>query len=171
MTRAVTVVTRTIRSTPHRSASDTWDLIVQLIAPSAASDARRELARVTGVACSCIADESLATDPIVVYGAGPRVRVRALYGDEAIEGDAANESPLSFVPTDGDWRMSIPCNADDLAWVQRQLLATSTRVSARALGEAVPDTDDDHGDSGRASIVGPPSEPASEFDHDAFFRR
>jgi hypothetical protein len=88
-----------------------------------------------------------------------------LYSDDAIEGDAANESPLSFVPTDGDWQMSIPCFAEDLVWVQRSLKAASTRITARALGAAVPDEGAD--DEGNASRNG--RSPAA-VDRDAFFR-
>ena len=170
MTRDTTVVARTVRSTPHRSATATWDLIVNLIAPQATSAARGELALVAGVACTCIADESLTDDPLVVYGAGPRVRVRALYGDDAIEGDAANESPLGFVPTDGDWRMSIPCLAEDFSWIERRLRAVSKRISARPVGEPVADARDEQGDDASAAESSS-SAPVLGLDRDAFFRR
>ena len=163
----MTVVARTIISIPERSASDTWDRIVQIIAPDPRSAARRELAAVAGIVCSCITDEVLGQDPLVVHGVGPRLRVYALYGDDAVEGDGAQESPLSYVPTDGDWHMSIPCLPDDLAWVQRGLRAASSRVVARAVGTAVegePDTQADSsstdGDTGVRLAV----------NRDAFFR-
>src|SRR5579884_2854037 len=71
----VTTVARTFVSVPERSATETWDAIVALIAPDSDSAARTELLVVAGVACSCIADEALASDPIIVHGVGPRLRV------------------------------------------------------------------------------------------------
>lgn len=164
----MTIVARTLISIPERSAGATWESIVQLIAPDVGSAARAELAAVAGVACSCIADETLSNDPLVVHGVGPRLRVYALYGDDAIEGDGANESALSYVPTDGDWKMSIACLPDDLEWVQRSLKAVSARVTARALGAAVAgdDTEDADGASKAASGVA-----SLAVNRDAFFRR
>ncbi len=164
----MTIVARTIISVPERSASATWEHIVELIAPDGGSAARRELAAVAGVACSCIADEALRDDPLVVHGVGPRLRIYALYNDDAVEGDGANESPLSYVPTDGDWSMSIPCLPDDLEWVQRSLKAATARVTARALGAAV--AGDSTGEENRSS--GAATGAASlAVDYDAFFRR
>jgi hypothetical protein len=79
----MSVVARTFVSVPERSAVETWSRIVELIAPNHHSAARKELATVAGVACSCISDEALADDPIVVHGVGPRLRIYALYGDDA----------------------------------------------------------------------------------------
>jgi hypothetical protein len=164
----MTTIARTFVSVPQRSATETWAAIVDLIAPDPKSSARRDLDAVAGVACSCITDEALANDALVVYGSGPRVRIRALYGDDAIDGDGANESTLSFVPTDGDWLMSIPCRPDDLEWVQRKLKAASRRVFARALGEPVDDqNDEDNEDSKQSSAIG---RPPFVVDRSAFFR-
>ena len=163
----MSVVARSFVSIPQRSASATWAAIVDLIAPDPKSAARRDLEAVAGVACSCIADEALANDALIVYGSGPRVRIRALYGDDAIEGDGANESRLSFVPTEGDWRMSIPCLSDDLDWVERSLKAASSRVSARATGEALEaDAEEDAANSKSAANAS----PAFVVNRDAFFR-
>jgi hypothetical protein len=126
----MTVVSRTIRSIPHRSASETWSFIVDLLAPSAGS-ARTELESIAGTASSLITEETMTNAPIVVYGAGPRVRIYCLYNDDAIEGDKASESTLSFVPTDGDWHMSIPSPQPDLSWLQKALAAKSKRITAR----------------------------------------
>jgi hypothetical protein len=164
----VTVVARTFISVPECSAAATWQRIVELIAPDDRSVARRDLDAVSGVACSCITDEALADDPLVVYGVGPRLRIYALYGDEAVEGDEVNESPLSFVPTEGDWHMSVPCLSDDLPWVQRILKAASNRVTARALGAAV-EGDTGVGEDGSSTIDA--STASLDVDRDAFFRR
>lgn len=162
----MTVVARWFISIPERSATATWERIVRLIAPDARSAPRRDLDAVAGVACSCITDEALAHDPLVVYGVGPRVRIYALYGDDSVEGDSANESPLSFVPTDGDWHMSIPCLPDDLQWVERSLKAVSGRVTARSLGTTV----DADGGEDRFSVTDAKAVPYA-VDRDAFFRR
>lgn len=161
----MTIVGRSFVSIPQRSATETWDRIVALIAPDTSSSASRELAAVAGVACSCIADESLADDALVVYGVGPRLRIYALYGDDAVDGEGANESSLSWVPTDGDWRMSIPCLPDDLAWVRAKLAKSSTRVTARALGAAV---EGDEAESDRTTATQRDAAPI--VDLDAFFR-
>lgn len=162
----MSIVARTVVSVPERSATDTWETIVRLIAPDNGSAARRELAAVAGIACSCISDEALSEDPIVVHGVGPRLRVYALYGDDAVDGERANESALSWVPTDGDWRMSIPCLEDDLAWVQTKLAKSSRRVAARVLGAEVAGDDEEQGRGGAR-----PNAAAPSVDLDAFFRR
>jgi hypothetical protein len=128
----VTVIARRFASVPQRSAVDTWKAIVKLIAPDSASPARCELDAVAGVACSLIASEMSAC--IVVYGSGPRLRIYCVFGDDAVEGANVSENALSYVPTDGDWQMSLPCPLDELAWVQKSLQA-SVRVSARDEGE------------------------------------
>lgn len=124
----MTVVARRFASVPARSAVDTWQAIVALIAPDAASPARDELAAVGGVVCSLIASEMKGA--IVVHGSGPRLRIYCLFGDDAIEGDEVSEGGLTFVPTSGDWRVSLPCPADELEWVRNRLRG-SAHVSAR----------------------------------------
>jgi len=164
----MTVISRTFVSVPERSAKDTWDAIVALLAPDSNSSARGELAAVAGVACSCISDEALAESAVIVHGVGPRLRVYALYGEDAIDGERANESALSWIPTDGDWRMSIPCLEDDVAWVQAKLQKLSRRVSARTLGADLPADSEDERSAGAAKSRG---DSGSSLDIDAFFRQ
>lgn len=163
----MTVVARTFVSVPERSASDTWDAIVRLLAPDFSSAARVDLAAIAGVVCSCISDEALSNDAIIVYGVGPRLRIYALYGDDAIEGERANESALSWVPTDGEWRMSIPCPEDDLRWVQAKLKNSSARATARVLGSDIADDDDEPPRSASGVSRGGRSD---SVDLDAFLR-
>ena len=134
----MSVIARRIVSTPVRSASETWTVITDLLAPSEGED-RRELSRVQGVACSLISSEAPVDDAIVIWGAGPRVRVYCLFGENAITGDDKSENALASCPTDGDWSMSLPCPEEDLAWVEKELAVLSKRVSARKLGDSVPD--------------------------------
>ena len=103
-----TVIKRQIRVTPHRTATDAWELISTLLAPDEQSSVRAELRKVAGVVGQAIASESPKDSPLVVRGKGPRIRFYCLYDDDAISGEDANENGLSVVPTGGDWKVSIP---------------------------------------------------------------
>lgn len=131
----VTVVKRQIRATPHRTASGVWELITDLIAPDPNSSARRELSSVAGVLGQVIASDAPESDPIVVFGNGPRVRFYCLYDEAAITGDDANEGPLAFNATEGDWRMSVAALVDDVDWVRGELKKLSNRITVREIGE------------------------------------
>lgn len=132
----MTVLARTIRATPHRASNEAWDVIVALLAPNA-GPAREELNRVTGIASALITSEVPKDDPIVVLGAGPRVRIYCVFNEDAVTGDNAREEKLPSPPTDGDWSMSLPCPEEDLTWVKAALANKSTRITARKVGEAV----------------------------------
>lgn len=88
----MTVLARTIRATPHRPADEAWEVIVGLLAPTA-GQARDELMRVGGVASSLIASEAPKEDAMVVWGAGPRVRVYCLFGEDAVTGGRHPPAP------------------------------------------------------------------------------
>jgi hypothetical protein len=146
----VTVFARTVRATPFRSADAAWEIIAALLAPEG-GEAKSELMKVAGVATSLIASEAMKADKIIVWGGGPRVRIDCLYDDDAISGDNANETKLARSATDGDWRMSLPCQEEDLTWVTAALPKKSSRITARKLGEE-PDTNADSGSKAAASI-------------------
>jgi len=169
VSRAVSVAARTIASIPARTAIDTWNVIVDLIDPHDRSNTRRELTAIAGVACSLITDETLMDDALVVYGSGPRTRIYTVHGDDAVAGDGVREDALSFDPTGGDWRISVPCLPEDLPWVQRSLARASSRVQARALGEAVSGEQDE--DDRKAAGSSRPSSSILEVDLDAFLSR
>jgi len=132
-----TVITRRVASTPNRTASATWAKIASLLAPDAKGDARQELMRVSGVASSSIASEATKTDPIVVYGGGPRVRVYCAFNDDAITGDGVSEDALPRSPTGDGWRLSIPFPEEDMTWAKAELARLSSKVTARAAGAEV----------------------------------
>ncbi len=134
----MTVVARRIRATPERNALDAWQVIVDLIAPIDGA-ARRELLGIEGIASSVISTEAPKDAPIVVRGKGPRVRMYCLYNDEAISGDDASETALADCPTDGEWAMSLPAGAVDVAWVKDALAKKSVRVTVREKSEPVDD--------------------------------
>ena len=132
----MTVISRRVKATPARPASEAWQVIVDLLAPTA-SDARTELLRVEGIASSLIASQAMKDAPVVIYGSGPRVRIYCLYDEDAIEGDHGNEQKLATCPTEGDWSMSLPTPPEDLKWVQDSLKKKSSRVTARDVAEPV----------------------------------
>lgn len=132
-----TVLARTVAATPERTASATWAKIVEILAPDQGCEARAELERVKGVVMASIASEATRDDAIVVHSGGLRVRIYCVFGDDAINGDQVNEEPLTRSPFGDGWQISIPCLAEDVGWSQRQLHATSTRATARAVGEGV----------------------------------
>lgn len=145
-----TVMARRVASTPTRNATETWTKIMDIVAPDPASDARKELAKATGVACSSIASEATKDAPIVIWGGGPRVRVYCVFDDDAITQDNINEDALPKSPTQGDWRMSVPCLPEDLAWSNAKLAGASGRFTARSMDEEV---EDDEPKAAAAAVV------------------
>ena len=144
----MTTLARHIISEPVRTASETWKIIVDLLASNSDSLARSELLSVVGVASSLIASEAAKDSPIVVYGSGPRIRIYCLYGEDAIVGDGANESELASNPTSEDWTVSLPCPEDDLEWVQNALNKRSKRITAWEMNTPV---EDDEANTNRKS--------------------
>lgn len=126
-----TVASRTFSSTPHRDAMSTWTAIVELLTQGKATAARKELLAVAGVAASVIADQAPKSAAIIVTCDGPRTRIYCTYDDDAIDGSNASEDPLGFDPIKGDWRISLPCLAEDIDWVQGALKQKSIRITAR----------------------------------------
>jgi len=132
-----TVISRTIRSVPFRSARETWQCIVDILTASGGSAHRDELKSVMGIAAAIITDKSPNQAPIVVLGGGPRVRIYCVYDESALEVDSHNEAPLSFGVLEGSWTVSLPCRTDDLAWVTEALQRKTPRVTAREETEGI----------------------------------
>jgi hypothetical protein len=132
-----TVLARRVASTPIRTAAQTWEKIVEIVAPDPKSPARAELAKASGVACSAIASETTKHAAIVIWGNGPRVRVYCVFDEDAITQDDVNEDSLPKPPTEGDWNMSIPCLPEDVKWSAAKLGAG--RIVARSMEEDVED--------------------------------
>lgn len=132
-----TVARRTFRSSPHRDSDETWNAIVELLTRGTTGDAKRALVAVRGIASSIIADRAPSSAPIVISCDGPRTRVYCLYDEDAVEGSDSNEDTLGFDPLKGDWRVSLPCRAEDLTWIQNALRTLSARITARALDDGI----------------------------------
>ncbi len=137
-----TVASRTFKSTPERDSARTWTAIVHLLTQGNTGAARAELLAVAGIAASVIADQAPKEAAIIVTCDGPRTRIYCLFDDDAVEGSDANEDALGFDPLKGEWRVSLPCLADDLAWVQSALKKQSARITARDLDAAQTSTDE-----------------------------
>lgn len=150
-----TVARRTFRSTPERDALATWNAIVDLLTQWTSGAARTELLAVAGVAASTIADHAPSNAAIVVTCDGPRTRIYCLYDDDAIDGSGANEGPLGYDPLKGDWRVSLPCPADDLTWIQGALDRHSGRITVRDLEERVTSAKSTTGTKGKPLVLDP----------------
>jgi hypothetical protein len=147
-----TVSRRTFAATPARDALLTWSAIVDVLAPGATHSARKELTAVAGIAASIISDRSPKDHAIVATCDGPRTRVYCLFDDDAVDGSDANEAALGYDALKGDWAVSLPCDADELDWVQRALKKHGTRVTARDLDAPVA-ADQDEPAAARLSLV------------------
>lgn len=130
-----TVARRTFRSSPHRDALDTWGVITDLLTASNKT-ARQSLEDVAGIASSIIADKSNEHAAILVSCDGPQTRIYCLFDDDAVDGSDANEDVLGYDPLKGDWSISLPCEAEDLDWVQSALKQKGERITARDKSEA-----------------------------------
>jgi len=148
-----TVMARRVASTPARTASTTWEKIMSLLAPDPQSDARKEIEKASGVACASISSEATKDAPIVVWGGGPRARVYCVFGDDAITGDNVNEDAFPKSPTEGDWRMSIPCLPEDVKWSGEKLASVSSRIVARSQDDGVQDDDSESKSSARSMSI------------------
>lgn len=119
-------VRRNISSIPHRSASETWQQIIDLITGTKSRDVLH-LKAASGVMGSIITDEHPAVQPILLGGVGAQVRIYCRYGMDAIEeGDTID--PLDWNPTAGDWIMHVPCDTDNIEWIVASLARTSPRI-------------------------------------------
>lgn len=128
-------IVRRIVSTPVRSASDTWTAITALLAPDPTSEARRELNRMSGLAAVAISSEALKCDPLELRSQGITVRIYCLHGEEAIMTPGYDLHELAWRPTDAPWRLSIPCEAADAEWMNRELASLSGNAIFRPVGE------------------------------------
>ena len=119
-------VRRDISSIPHRSASETWQRIIDLVTGPDSKDGG-QLNAAAGVMASIITDEHPGAKAIVLEGVGAQLRIYCRYGMEAIE-EGSSVDALTWNPTAGDWTMHVPCDADNMSWVKASLAKTSPRI-------------------------------------------
>lgn len=129
---STTIASRVVRSNPHRTATQTWDFIVEMLTRGESGPAaQQELKSVAGIASSLITDHVMRDAAMVVTCDGPRTRIYCLYDDDALDDSDAKEDALNFDPLKGAWAISLPCAQEDLEWVQRALKSKSSRITAR----------------------------------------
>jgi hypothetical protein len=120
-------IRREIASIPVRSAGETWQAIIKLIAQSGSVDAET-LQAASSVMESLIADEHPAAVPIVVKGHGPRLVLYCLYNEAAMEAGTEIDS-INWDPTGGpDWQITAPGEAGDVAWMNNTLQTRAPRI-------------------------------------------
>lgn len=126
-------VRRDISSIPLRSASQTWQRIIELITGPGSRDVL-QLNNAAGVMGSIITDEHPAQRAIILEGVGAQLRIYLRYGLKALEeGDQVDA--LTWNPTEGDWTMHVPCDEENIAWVKKSL-ATCARIKIFDVAEA-----------------------------------
>lgn len=128
-------VRRDVSSIPHRSATETWQSMIDLITGPDSLDVK-QLTGAGGVMGSIITDEHPSSRPIRVEGVGPQLRIYCRYGMKAAE-EAGAIDRLTWNPTAGEWTMHVPCDSENLAWVRASLAKTSPRI--RVFDVAAPD--------------------------------
>jgi hypothetical protein len=119
-------IRRDVSSIPFCSAAETWQKIIDLVTGYGSVDLR-QLRDAGGVMGSIITDEHPAERAIVIEGVGPQVRLYCRYGMSAVEEGAAVDS-LTWNPTAGDWKMRVPCDAENIGWVKSSLSVSSPRI-------------------------------------------
>jgi len=137
-------VRRDIASVPARSARETWATIVNLVCRPDSVD-RQQLDAASSLMESIIADELPARIPIVFKGSGPRVLIYCRYQEAALEAGMAVDR-LTTNPTAGDWRMTAPCEVEDVHWMNQSLASRASRLS-------VHDVDQEPGEGDRDEDV------------------
>lgn len=138
----MSVITRRFSACPVRTAANTWETIVNVIA-AASTEAHTELLKIEGIAASIISDETPKKNPITVIGTGSRLRIYCLYDEDGSTEDA-NESPLNWNPFAGEWEIYLPVEKDELDWVTKALCEKGIRFKTYEAGtKPVADEKDD----------------------------
>jgi hypothetical protein len=127
-------IRRDINSIPVRSAAETWDVIMGLVTGSGSIDVE-QLRKAGSTIGSVITDELPAERPFILEGCGPQLRIYCRFASKAMEGDDAVD-PLTWNPTAGDWTLHVPCDAENLSWVQSALKASAPRIKVFDIAEA-----------------------------------
>ena len=141
-------VRRDIASVPVRSAKETWRAIIDLVTGEGSVDGQ-QLDAASSILESIIADEILAKVPIVFKGAGPRVLIYCLYNEEAMEAGSDIDALASSKPTAGDWRATVPSEADDVDWMNKSLKSRAPRITVHDADK--PPADEESDESGQAA--------------------
>jgi hypothetical protein len=145
-------VRRDISSIPHRSASETWQRIIDLVTGPNSQDAH-QLTSAAGVMGSIITDEHPSRRAIMLEGVGPQLRIYLRYGMKVLQ-EGGKVDSLTWNPTDGDWTMHVPCDDENMEWVKKSL-AACTRIKIFDVAETDRAEDEEESSAAKAgsSIV------------------
>jgi hypothetical protein len=119
-------IRRDVSSIPQRSAAETWQRIIDLVTGPGSKDAQ-QLKDAASVMTSIITDEHPASRAFMVEGVGPQLRIYCRFGMKAIE-EGDDVDALTWNPTEGEWTMHVPCDAENIDWVKASLSRTSPRM-------------------------------------------
>ncbi len=119
-------IRRDIGSIPLRSAADTWGTIIAMVRSRDSVDFA-QLQAAAPVLQSLITDEIHGGAPFTFAGVGPRLVIYLLFGMSALE-VGTRVDDLDWVPTAGDWRLYVPCDAAQLSWAREALAEKAPRV-------------------------------------------
>jgi hypothetical protein len=130
----MSIVARKFSACPVRTAVNTWETIIQVIASD--DSVKTELEKVTGIAASIISDGAPANNPITIIGGGPRLRLYCLYEEDGSTEDA-NESSLNWKLFEGDWEVHFPVEKDDFEWMSKSLAEKGVRFKTYLAGTKI----------------------------------
>ena len=125
----MSTVARRIAASPKRTATEVWDVISQMLCEKS-SDAEKALVSATGVIAGVISEEIPRDTPFVITGSGPRVKIYCQYGEDALDSECCNETPLAQKPMINEWKLYVPCASEDLEWLSLALKNISSSVIA-----------------------------------------
>lgn len=106
----MTTHARKFASVPARTGSDTWRAIADVFS---SNNERPHFDAALNAAAILIADEVTTTAPIVITGAGPRIHLYTIHGEDAVSGHNINESPVPNLVFSEDWTIYLPKHPDD----------------------------------------------------------
>lgn len=144
-------VRRDVSSIPFRSAGETWQRIIDLIGGPESVDLQ-QLNNAAGVMGSIITDEHPAIRAIMIEGVGPQLRIYCRYGMKAVEEGGAVDS-ITWNPTAGDWKMHVPCDAENIDWVKASLSKSSPRIKVFDVVEADRGEEEEKNLTGKSSGI------------------
>lgn len=143
-------VRRNVASIPFRSAAETWNKILELVV-GAGSHSIEQLSAARSILESIIADELPSEVPIVFGGSGARLVIYLVYNGNAIAlGEEVD--PLNWNPTESDWRVTVPCEKDDVTWMSASLGNRSPRITVHDIATPPSNLENESTDTGDLKI-------------------
>ena len=102
----MTTHVRRFAAIPARTSTQTWRAVLDTIDPPPETRKRLEVA--SNAAAISIAEKVTATDPIVLVGCGPQLRIYTVHGEDSLNRTHVNERPVPGLAFNAGWRLHIP---------------------------------------------------------------